>query len=122
MVGSCSDHGRIALALAEAIDTFFGRYIFVSGAIVGDVRGRILWLVVSCVTRTTHPCHLSRHAQYLVMFDVRAPLFMAGAICGESLGNSRSEKRSIFPYKARRRDGTRKLRERARNSTVHRGV
>lgn len=62
-----------------------------------------------------------------VFGDVRrsGPTFHGA--CGESLGNSRSEKRSIFPYKARRRDGTRKLRKRARSiiartSTVHRGV
>lgn len=54
MVDSCSDHGRIAFALAEAIDRFFSHYIFVAGAIVGDVGGRILWLEVSCVTRTSH--------------------------------------------------------------------
>ena len=68
-------------------------------------------LDVSYVRRINHEIHFAWQAQYLVKLDRH--FFVAGAPLREILGDSRSAKCCIFPYKMRLQDGTSKVSEAA---------
>ena len=74
---------------------------FVAPRIVNDV---------SYVTRINHEIHFAWQAQYLVKLE---SLFVAGAAFRAILGDSRSAKCCIFPYKMRLQDGTSQVSEAA---------
>ena len=75
---------------------------FVAPRIVNDV---------SYVTRINHEIHFAWQAQYLVKLECH--FSWQGAAFRAILGDSRSAKCCIFPYKMRLQDGTSKVSEAA---------